>query len=145
MPKDDRVLIDTSVWIDYFAQRGTELVKTVDLLLRQDQVATAAIIMAELNQGVKSSAEGKTLKTYFKPLHWIPGTDAHWEQAGALSWALRHAGRTVNLTDCYIASIASSAGARIYSLDKHFQWIAGQGGCQLFTSPYSRSGPGGVG
>lgn len=132
MPKGDRVLIDTSVWIDYFAQRGTELVETVDHLLRQDLVATAAIIMAELNQGVKSSAEGKTLKTCFKPLHWIAGTDTHWEQAGALSWALRHAGRTVNLTDCYIASIASSAGASIYSLDKHFQWIAGQGGCHFF-------------
>lgn len=132
MPKGDLVLLDTSVWIDYFSEKGKDLVETVDHLLRQAEVATAAIIMAELTQGVKTAAEGRKLKTYCKPLHWIPGTDTHWEQAGELSWKLRHAGRTVNLTDCYIASVASSAGAAIYSLDKHFQWIAATGGCRLF-------------
>lgn len=132
MPKGDLVLIDTSVWIDYFSEKGKVLVETVDHLLRQAQVATAAIIMAELTQGIKSAAEGRKLKTHFKPLQWISGTDKHWELAGELSWELRHSGRTVNLTDCYIASVASSAGASIYSLDKHFQWISEKGGCRLF-------------
>lgn len=132
MPKGDLVFIDTSVWIDYFSERGKALVETVDHLLRQAQVATAAIIMAELTQGVKSAAEGKKLKSYFKALQWVAGTDQHWEQAGELSWSLRNMGRTVNLTDCYIACVASSANAVVYSLDKHFQWISEKGGCSLF-------------
>lgn len=131
MPKDNLVLIDTSIWIDYFLQKNVDLERTVDGLLENAVVAMAAIIQAELIQGARGEKETKKLKEYFKPLYWIQGLDTHWHEAGELSAKLRKSGRTVNLTDCYIASLAKSANASILSLDKHFSWIAKAEGCKI--------------
>jgi len=132
MPKDNLVLIDTSVWIEYFLKKNVELEQTVDTLLDNVQIATAAIIQAELIQGSRSEKEVKYLKEYFKPLHWIESSDIHWQEAGELSLKLRQSGKRINLTDCYIASLAKSASASIFSLDKHFIWIVKIGGYSLF-------------
>ncbi|OGQ06297.1 MAG: hypothetical protein A3F82_03440 [Deltaproteobacteria bacterium RIFCSPLOWO2_12_FULL_44_12] len=131
MPKDNLVLIDTSVWIDYFLKKNIELEQTVDTLLDNAQVATAAIIQAELVQGSRGEKEVKKLKEYFKPLYWIQGNDTHWQEAGELSLRLRQTGKKINLTDCYIASLAKSSSANVFSLDKHFIWIEKIGGCSL--------------
>lgn len=132
MPKDNLVLVDTSVWIDYFLQRNSRLEKTMDLLLENSQVATAAIILAELTCGAKTEQEIRKLKEHLRPLQWIQSSDAHWQRAGELSFRLRQKGKTVNLSDCYIASLAHTGQATIFSLDKHFAWIAEIEGDELF-------------
>ncbi len=76
----------------------------------------------------------KICESNFRPLHWITGTDSHWEAAGHLSQKLRRSGKSVNLTDCYIASLAASDAALVYTLDRHFIWISGANGCKLFQS-----------
>ena len=132
MPKDSPVLIDTSVWIDYFLKRDAHLEKTVDLLLDNDRVVTAAVIMAELVQGAASEREVDQLTGYFRPLYRIQGRDSHWVEAGFLSFRLRKKGKTVNLTDCYISCLASSAPSLVYTRDKHFRWISEIGAWELF-------------
>ncbi|MBI5299448.1 MAG: PIN domain-containing protein [Deltaproteobacteria bacterium] len=134
MPKDNFVLIDTSVWIDYFLRRDSELEQKVDSLLDSAQIAMTAVVQAELIQGSRSEKEVQKLKEYFKPLFWIQGNDTHWLKAGEMSLKLRQTGKTINLTDCYIAVLAQSASASVFSLDKHFVWIAKIGGCSLFES-----------
>jgi predicted nucleic acid-binding protein len=132
MPKDKLVLIDTSIWIDYFSGKNQRVTEVVDDLLSNTRVATAGIILAELAQGARTTTESQSIRTHFQPLHWITSEDSHWETAGHLSWKLRRAAKTVNLTDCYIASLSVSAAASIYTLDKHFHWIADVSGCTLF-------------
>lgn len=134
MPKGKLVLIDTSVWIDYFSGKNTDITTIVDDLLSNTQVATAGVILAELTQGARSTSESQSIHTHFQPLHWISSTDAHWETAGQLSWKLRKNGKSVNLTDCYIASLAESASASVYTLDKHFTWISDIRGCKLLRT-----------
>ncbi len=133
MPSAELVLIDTSVWIDYFSGRTAALTRTLDLLLDNGTIATAAIVLAELAQGAKSERETNTIRSHFRPLAWIASTDAHWEVAGQMSAKLRRAGKNVNLTDCYIAALAQTAQARVWSLDKHFSWLAGSGACRLYV------------
>lgn len=132
MPSDKLVFVDTSVWIDYFLQKDIVLSRTMDALLENAQVATAAVILAELIQGARGTKEIEKLKEYFKPLAWVSASDSHWQEAGELSFQLRQSGKKVNLTDCYIASLASSASAGIFTLDKHFGWIASAGRCKLY-------------
>lgn len=132
MPNDNLVLVDTSVWIDYFLRKSSVLEKVLDSLLDKAQAATAAIILAELTQGARGKKEIEKIKDHFKPLHWIQSNDDHWQAAGELSLQLRQTGRQINLTDCYIAGLAQSASATIFSLDKHFSWIAKIRGCTLF-------------
>lgn len=133
MPKDNLVLVDTSVWIDYLSVKTNGSPKTLDHLLEQGLAASAAIIMAELVQGARNEKEINKLRDYFQPLHWIESSDRHWEEAGSLSFHLKRAGRNINLTDCYIARLAQGAGASVFSLDKHFVWIAESDGCRLFS------------
>lgn len=132
MPSGEIIFIDTSIWIDYFSQKNEDVVSMLDTLLSTVQVATAGIILAELTQGVKSDRESQAIHKHFRPLYWIPSHDSHWEMAGRLALKLRRSGKSVNLSDCYIACLANSASASIYSLDKHFSWIADAGGCKLF-------------
>lgn len=132
MPNDNLVLIDTSVWIDYLQKNDSKFERTVDSLLENGRAATAAIILAELTQGAKNEKEIDTLKNYFQPLTWIESRDEHWKRAGELAFRLRQKGKTINLTDCYIAALAHQSSATILSLDKHFEWISDSRGCTLF-------------
>ncbi|MBI2981391.1 MAG: PIN domain-containing protein [Deltaproteobacteria bacterium] len=138
MPSDKPVLIDTSIWISYFQRQDPSLEKTVDELLENGRVATAAIIVAEMVQGARSEAEAKKIREYFAPLFWIESSDRHWEIAGELSFRLRRKGRSVNLTDCYIAALTKGDQVKVLSLDKHFQWIAAEKGCDLESSNKKR-------
>ena len=132
MPSGRLVLIDTSVWIDYLSRKDPPLGEIVDQLLENDRVACAAIVLSELIQGAKSEKEIRQLRIFLHPLHWIQGTDAHWERAGELSFRLKQSGKTANLTDCYIASLAQSAEAAVLTRDKDFLRIAEARGCNLF-------------
>lgn len=132
MPSDKLVVVDTSIWIAYLRDRQSSITDTVEHLLNQARVASAAIILAELTHGARTTREADRLRAYFRPLHWIASQDAHWETAGILASQLRRRGKNTNLTDCYIAALATSAEAAIYSLDKHFGWIADLGGCTLY-------------
>lgn len=132
MPNADLVLIDTSVWIDYFTHRNPSVERSVDHLIADGRIATAGIILAELNQGARTEREMKQIHECLKPVVWIKSDDQHWVEAGELSFELRKVGKGVNLTDCYIASLARRAKACIFSLDKHFTFIAALKGCSLF-------------
>jgi predicted nucleic acid-binding protein len=46
-----------------------------------------------------------------------------WIKTGRLSYSLKKKGKTVNLTDCYIAVIAQEHDCHIFSLDEHFKDI----------------------
>lgn len=133
MPNDEPVLIDTSVWIEYLSKKNSSLLESVDQLLDNARVACATIILAELIQGAKTEKEVKQLKAFFQPLSWIQSNDEHWMKAGELSFRLKRSGKTVNLTDCYIASLAESSSALVFTLDKDFQWITQLKGCRLFA------------
>ncbi len=107
--------------------------QAVDSLLENGRVATAALVLAELAQGARSEKEISQLRKYLQPLYWIEGLDRHWEEAGELSFRMRQKGKTVNLTDCYLARLAAGSEATIFSLDKHFRWIADLENCPLFA------------
>lgn len=133
MRSGDVVFVDTSIWIDYFSQKDSALEYTMDLLLENAQVGTAAIIKAELIQGAHGPQEIKHLNHYFQCLTYVESQDQDWQFAGELSFRMRKRGKSVNLTDCYIAHLATKASMPIYSRDKHFAWIAKEGACELFN------------
>lgn len=134
MPKDSLVLVDTSVWISYFHKDDSHIEHQIDRLLESDALATAGIVLAELIQGSRGEKEKGSITQYFSPLHFISSNDSHWKLAGELSYKLRKAGKSVNLTDCYIAGLAHTNSALVFSLDKHFKWIAEMGECEIYSN-----------
>ena len=119
----DRVLIDTSVWIEYFRNTRSGLLKQIDEMLSQSSVYVPKVVIAELVQGAHSGKELSVIQDFIDAFTVVgEGTDT-WLKAGKLSYLLRKKGKTVSLTDCYIATIAAEQNCAILTLDKHFKDI----------------------
>lgn len=119
----ERILIDTSVWIDYFQNKPSDLSERVDGILSGDSVYVPKIVIAELIQGARSQKELSVIEDFLHAFNIIDQKEDTWIEAGKLSYRLRKKGRNINLTDCYIAIIARAYKCRIFTLDKHFKDI----------------------
>lgn len=51
------ILVDTSVWIDYFNGRVTDETDLLDILLRRERPLTGDLIFAEVLQGFRRDAD----------------------------------------------------------------------------------------
>ncbi len=121
--KDRRVLIDTSVWIDYFRERDKRLCEKVDELLSLSEVFVPKVVIAELTQGAVSEKEIAVIEEFVEAFNVIDQEESTWAKAGRLSFSMKRKGITVNLVDCYIAVMAHENNCRIFSLDTHFKDI----------------------
>ncbi|MCB9490395.1 MAG: PIN domain-containing protein [Deltaproteobacteria bacterium] len=116
----DKVLIDTSVWIDYFRYGSTELSQILEKLGRERRAATCGIIIAELLHGAKTSGEEQTFLRMAHSLPFIEADREDWLETGALLLQLRKKGITVPLADALIARLAIKSGCELLAVDKHF-------------------------
>jgi predicted nucleic acid-binding protein len=85
------VLVDTSVWIDYFRKKDPAFSK-VDNLMEEESVGICRLIIAELLQGAKGSKEIEIildLPCVFPVINELSDT---WEKAGLLANQLRGQG-----------------------------------------------------
>jgi predicted nucleic acid-binding protein len=126
------VLVDTSVWIEFFRKREPYF-STVSRLIDNEQVYCVGIILAELMQGAKSEKELDILAGFPEVFNFIPETHLLWVEAGQLAFKLRRKGLTIGLSDCYIAVASASAHVQIATLDSHFQQIAKQSKIHLYN------------
>jgi predicted nucleic acid-binding protein len=122
----ERVLVDTSVWIEYFRGGDPSVTGIVEALIKGGAVVTAGIILAELLQGARTDREVEIIEDMKDTFEWISleRSDESWIRAGKLSRDLRRAGNAVHLTDCLIAVLAVENRCRVASLDAHFRMIA---------------------
>ena len=122
--RDKKVLIDTSVWIEYFGSPSEDLASRMDEYLSEEIVFVPMVVLAELIQGANSERELSAIEELF---HTIPLLDQQkdtWRHAGMLSYQLKKKGFTVSLTDCYIAQIALENDCEAFTKAAHFQLIA---------------------
>lgn len=118
-----RVLVDTSVWIEYFNRPTSAEQAELMRLLDADAVSLAGVVLAELLQGAKTERERDLLRETLDALPLLPASRATWERVGDLAFRLRRSGRTVPLSDLLIASLAIEHENPVYTLDPHFDEI----------------------
>ena len=119
----DKILIDTSVCIEYFRSKSSSVAQKVDRFLEKDEICVPKIVIAELIQGSKSKKELSIIEDFFDAFHIIDQKEDSWIRAGNLSYRLKKKGKNINLFDCYIAVIAQEYGCTIFSLNRHFKEI----------------------
>ena len=119
----ERILIDTSVWIEYFRNQAPAFVGYVAEIVKTSEICVPRIVLAELMQGAKSEKELVVIAEFLEAFSIIDQTDQTWIKAGRLSHELRKKGKNVNLTDCYIAVIAQENSCAVLTLDQHFKDI----------------------
>jgi predicted nucleic acid-binding protein len=119
----EKILIDTSVWIEYFRNKSSPITDKIDRILDEEEVCVPKIVMAELMQGAKSKKELSIIGDFIEAFNVIDQRDDTWIKAGRLSYNLKKKGKKIHLLDCYIAVIAQEYGCKIFTLNRHFQDI----------------------
>lgn len=120
------ILVDTSVWIDFF--KGTEtLYRTVlHRLIEENEVCLADIILAEILQGIKSDKDFKIAKTHLLefPIYSLKNVDSY-VQAAQIHRTCRKEGLTIRkLVDCLIAQAAIENDLVLFHNDRDFDVIS---------------------
>jgi predicted nucleic acid-binding protein len=63
------ILVDTSVWIDYFNGLESQETNLLDIALINDEVAIGDLILLEILQGFRSDKDYETAKGHLMALH----------------------------------------------------------------------------
>lgn len=121
----DKVLIDTSAWIEGLKKSGDKrLQQQIIRSLDSDYVATTNIIILELLQGCRDKKEYDQMKIRLESLELLPVNEKIWEIAYNAGFNLRKSGVTVPTVDLIIASIAKAYEYKLIHQDRHFKLIA---------------------
>jgi len=111
------VLVDTSIWIDYF--RCGDSSKDMDVLIDENIIVTNDIILAELIPYLKIKKQTKVVKLLHE-VNLVP-LNIHWEEIIEFQVRCLKAGANgVGIPDLIIAQNAKQNSCKVYSLDKHF-------------------------
>lgn len=119
------VLVDTSIWIEYFNHRHSEGGAEIETLLKEGRVVLAGIVLTELLQGAKIKKDFDAILDSVVALPFLDATLTTWIEAGRISYSLRREGVTVPTTDLIIASLAIENNCFLFSLDSHFDQVPG--------------------
>jgi len=116
------ILVDTTVWIDFFRGKTTSQVDILELLISEGQdICICGLVLTEVLQGIREEKQYKKIKTYFDDLVFLPMTQSMHLLSADIYRALRKKGITVRKSiDCMIASVAISHGVQLLHNDKDF-------------------------
>ena len=121
----DKVIIDTSAWIESFRPQSEKtFINLVKDLILKGRILVPGIIKTELLRGTKNKKEYNQLNDLLKGLEYLPVSDDFWEKLSLFSFRLFRKGVAVPLTDTYIALLGIENNASILHRDKHFDLIA---------------------
>lgn len=125
------VLVDTTIWIDFFADKHTPQVSVLELLLAEgEDVCTCGIVLAEVLQGVRDDRIYKKIKSYFNNLIYLPMNQNTFVKSADMYRNLRKKGITIRKTfDCMIAAVAIAHCVQLLHNDRDFDPIEKQ--CDL--------------
>ena len=127
------LLVDTSVWIDYFRGRAVSHVAALEQVLHAgDDVCVCGLILTEVLQGIRSDVDYRKTATHFKSLVFLPMTYETFVRAAEVYRALRRNGVTVRRPmDCLIAATAIEHDVLLLHDDRDFDPIEKHAGLRV--------------
>jgi len=118
------ILIDTSAWIEFLRDTGSEVCNRVDSLI-ETGFATCPPVRMEVLAGARDAQHLADLRGLLGRGELLPTAPEHFESAASLYRICRHHGETVRkLIDCLIAAHAIGAGASVLQADTDFETLA---------------------
>ena len=117
------IMVDSSVWIDYFRGNATPQAERLDSLLGSEPLAIGDLILTEVLQGFPSDKEFKEAKRLLTSLVVVDlGGQGSAIQAAKNFRALRALGVTVRKTiDTIIATRCINGGYTLLHNDRDFE------------------------
>jgi predicted nucleic acid-binding protein len=117
------IVVDSSVWIDYFTGNDTPEADHLDSLLGQELIAIGDLVLAEVLQGFRTDQDFRKARDLLLSLHVVNMLDTKIALKSAANFrALRKKGLTVRKTvDSIIATYCIENRLPLLHSDKDFQ------------------------
>jgi len=118
------VLVDTSVWIDFFRGVASDQVATLEECIRQrEDICCCGFVLTEVLQGIRDEKEFGATKRLFDGLVYLADDRSTFEFGAAIYRELRRQGATIRSPiDCLIAAIVVQHGVNLLESDRDFQF-----------------------
>lgn len=131
----DRVLVDSSVWIDFF--RGREAPHTAILkewIIEGERVCLCGLILTEVLRGIADERQFQETRACLAVLEILPMTTPTFERATDLDRTLRKRGTPIrNTMDTLIAAVAIEHNVPLLHNDRDFDRILQVVPLQIFV------------
>ena len=127
------ILVDTTVWIDFFAGRNLGHVSLFQSLIEDSEdICICGLVMTEILQGIRDDLQYSKTKKYLSNLIYIPMSSDTFILAADIYRSIRKKGVTIrNSIDCLIAAVCIEHKVSLLQNDKDFQKIKRYSDLQL--------------
>ncbi len=117
------ILVDSSVWIDYFGGAITPQTNALHSFLAQNEVLLGDLIVVEVLQGIRDDREFRTVQTMYRPFPMVAICEPEMATIAAGNYRiLRAKGVTVRKTiDTLIATRCILDGLPLLFSDRDFE------------------------
>ena len=116
------VLVDTTVWIDFFSAHPLPHVNALEtLIVDKEDICICGVILTETLQGIRRNSEFSRTQDLFDNLIFLPMHYGIFLLAAEIYRNLRRRGITIRKpVDCMIAATAIDNGIPLLHNDKDF-------------------------
>jgi hypothetical protein len=119
------VIVDTTVWVDFFAGKNTPQVQKLEQFLTEgEDICICGVILTEILQGIRDESDYTRTLSRFDSFLFLPMNQRTFVKAAELYRTLRRQGVTVRkAVDCMIASVAIEHNIALLHNDIDFDHI----------------------
>jgi hypothetical protein len=120
------VVVDTSVWVDFFRGRSTAHVARLERFLEESEdICTCGVILTEVLQGIREDSDYARTLSRFNTFLYLEMPRTTFVKAAEIYRSLRRRGVTVSKpVDCMIAAVAIEHNVALLHADGDFDPIA---------------------
>lgn len=127
------VLVDTSVWIDFFQAPDSPAAETLaKMIVGHNQVVLCGVVLQEVLQGIRGTRNFDLVQKRLTRFPFVETDKETWLQAANLYRNLRSKGITIPTTDATIAALAMQHNLLLFSSDRHFKAISADTTLRLY-------------
>jgi len=119
------ILVDTSVWIDFFRGHNTIQVNLLESALNANEnICICGVILTEVLQGIRDDNQFNQVQLYFNNFIFLPMEYDTYLKSAEIYRTLRKTGITIRKpVDCMIAATCLENDAFLLHNDKDFDYI----------------------
>ena len=119
------IIADSSIWIEFQNNPGSEAGAELDRLLANDEVVMVGPVLTEVLQGSRSESDLDFFASRLTALSFLETGQEAWVRAAELNHRLGREGAMLSLGDLMISTLALYHDIPVYSLNGDFDRVSG--------------------
>ncbi len=129
------ILVDTTVWIDFFNNNSTrQVLKLEESIKNSEDICICGVILAEILQGIQARNQYLKTKSHLENLVFLPMNDSTFVKSAEIFRYLRKLGITIRKpVDCMIAAVSLESDVPLLHNDRDFDHIERYRGFKTVT------------